>query len=63
MLLFSWGGSGIPDAPMLVEGYTDDGLFPLVTAAVYDLSFDSAMGTCCSTCVIIVTVTAGVEDG
>ena len=48
---------------MLVDGYTDDGLFPLVTAVVYDLSFDSAMGTCCSTCVILVTVTAGVEDG
>ena len=48
---------------MLIEGYPDDGLFPPVTAAVYDLPLVSAMGTCCSTCVILVTVTAGVEAG
>ena len=50
--------------PMLVEGYTEGGLFPLVTAAVYDLSLDSAMGTCCSITdwVTLVIVTAGVAD-
>ena len=47
--------------PAAGEGYPDDGLFPPVTAALYDLPLDSGTGTCCSTCVILVTVTAGVE--